>query len=606
MGSWPEEQDLAKLKRPRRQLGQENEMSSVHWPSGLHSSQCGLVFAILYPMLSETINLKLLEHHARLTRDARSNLLCRKFDPHLKQPIFGEVVLPKFSKRAQGCRIWDILGNSFIDWTGSSDSNLLGHRHPAVVDAIKSWAINEPIHELDELASCDGPFTDPREVSLAGRFKDIFGDELLVGFTRGRREAFYAATEMARTLTGRQMIAVLEVHTTRPLHSEDQRFRFARSHFEEQNVKTIPFNDIGAIKWLLKTNPEQISAVVISPPPYEHPQREFYKDLQAVLKEHGTLLVLDESESAFRLEVGGVQQHFSIDPDITIAGEKLGGSFSFSAVFGRKELLQRTWQSTTRTMDRPGGLTLDVVEATLGVVVDRCLPSELKHIGSQLQDEFNDFAEQHSMPVRLTGHPTRLTLQFDDHSFLTPEQLRAAFCMMALEHGLITHGEFWPNAAHDGDSLFDTIRALESTMKSVVCWMGSLAEPEDAIGEPFSRFEIRGRIDALNMIRKTMVLTGWILIDGQPVELSAVGEDGTRYRAESVERTDLESAMPTVSQAASAGFKLSMEVESIKKPSRFMIEGFRDGKCIFRTLLVHDPAEQSTAPYPFEDGFVFT
>ena len=90
------------------------------------------------------------------------------------------------------------------------------------------------------------------------------------------------------------------------------------------------------------------------------------------------------------------------------------------------------------------------------------------------------------------------------------------------------------------------------------------------------------------------------------MELSAVGEDGTRYRAEGVERTDLESAMPTVSQAASAGFKLSMEVESIKKPSRFMIEGFRDGKCIFRTLLVHDPAEQSTAPYPFEDGFVFT
>lgn len=566
----------------------------------------GPVLVILCRMLSETINLKLLEHHARLTADARSSLLCNRFDPHLQQPIFGETILPKFSKRAEGCRIWDILGNSFIDWTGSSDSNLLGHRHPAIVDAIKKWAINAPTHELDELASCDGPFTDPREISLADRFAEIFGDELLVGFTRGRNEALYAATEMARTLTGRPTIAALELHSTRPLYAEDQRFRFGRSHFEEENLKTIPFNDLGAIRWLLNTNAEQIAAFVISPPPFESPQHGYYKDLQTALKEHGTMLILDESESAFRMEIGGAQKHYSIDPDITIAGEKLGGPFSFSAVLGRRDLLQRAWRSTTRTLDRPGGLTLDVVEAAMGVVVDRCLPSNLKHVGSQLQAEFNDFAEQHSMPCRLVGHPTRLALQFDEHSFLTSEQLRAAFCMMALEHGLITHGEFWPNAAHDGDSLFDTIRALERTMESLVAWIDNMPEPEDAIGEPLSKFELRGRIDSLNMVRKTIVLAGWILIDGRPVELSAVAEDGTRYEAEDVLRSDLESAMPTVAQAANAGFKLSMEVESIKKPSRFLIEGAVDGKCVYRTLLVHDPAKQSTAPYPFADGYIFT
>ena len=80
-------------------------------------------------MLSDSLNLKQLEQHARLTAEARERLLYRKFDPHLQQPIYGDVVLPKFSKRALGCRIWDIMGRPFIDWTGSSDSNLLGHRH---------------------------------------------------------------------------------------------------------------------------------------------------------------------------------------------------------------------------------------------------------------------------------------------------------------------------------------------------------------------------------------------------------------------------------------------------------------------------------------------
>ena len=557
-------------------------------------------------MLSETINLKLLEHHARLTAEARESLLCRKFDPHLRQPIFGEIVLPKFSRRAAGCRIWDIMGNSFIDWTGSSDSNLLGHRHPAVVDAVKRWAIDEPNRALDESASCDGPLTDPREVSLAKQFVELFGDDLLVGFTRGRSEALYAATEMARTLTGRPMIAVHEVHSGRPLYAEDQRFRFNRSHFEEANVKTITFGDIKTIRWLLKTNPEQIAAVVINPAPFQYPQLGYFKELQSLLSEHGTLLVLDESESAFRLEVCGAQQHFSIDPDITVAGEKLGGPFAFSAVFGRKDLLKRTWRSTMRTLDRTGGLTLDVVEATLRVVVDRCLPSDLKHVGSQLQDEFNDFADEHSMPCRLVGHPSRLSIEFDDHSFLTPEQLRAAFCMCALEKGVITHGEFWPNGAHDSDSVFETIRALEQTMVAVDAWMKGMAEPEEAIGEPFSKFDLRGRIDALNMIRKTMLLTGWILIDGQPVDLSAVTQDGNRFEAERVVRTDLEAAMPLVPQAANAGFKLSVDVESIKKTSRFVIEGHRDGELIYRTIVVHDPADQSSAPYPFGDGYIFT
>ncbi|QEG22342.1 aminotransferase class III-fold pyridoxal phosphate-dependent enzyme [Mariniblastus fucicola] len=559
-------------------------------------------------MLSDSINLKLLEHHARLTAEARYRLLYHRFDPHLQQPIYGERVLPKFSKRASGCQIWDILGSVYLDWTGSSDSNLLGHRHPAVVDAIKQWAIDEPAHELDEPAACDGPLTDPREVSLAKKFADVFnhGDELLVGFTRGRSEALYCATEMARTLTGRPMIAVHEVHSNRPLFAEDQRFRFTRSHFEETNVKTIPLDDVKAIEWLLKTNPDQLAAVVINPPTFQLPPTGYYKELHSLLQKHGTLLILDESETAFRLDIGGAQQHFSIAPDITVTGEKLGGAFAFSAVLGRKELLGRAWRSTMRTLDRPGGLTLDVVEAAFDVVVGRCLPSELRHVGSQLRDGFNDFAQEQGFPCQLVGDPTRLALQFDAQEFLTPEQLRAAFCMFALEEGLITHGEFWPNAAHNGDALFDTMRMLERTTESMTRWMREIVKPEEAIGEPFSKFELRGRIDALNMIRKTMVLTGWVLIDGEPVELSAVDEDGTRVAAEQVQRKDLAAGMPNSPQANNAGFKLSVEVQSIKKPSRFLIEAHRDGKLIYRTLLVHDPAEQSSAPYPFRDGYIFT
>ena len=64
--------------------------------------------------------------------------------------------------------------------------------------------------------------------------------------------------------------------------------------------------------------------------------------------------------------------------------------------------------------------------------------------------------------------------------------------------------------------------------------------------------------------------------------------------------------MPDYPRAVDAGFKLSLEVESIKKPMRFLIEGRRDGALLYRTLLVNDPAEQTSAPYPFADGYIFT
>ena len=557
-------------------------------------------------MPAESINLKLLQQHAQLTDQARSRLTNHRFDPHLQQPIFGfgELVLPKFSSRAKGCRIWDILGEEFIDWTGGADSNLLGHRHPEIVEAIKLWALDTPAHQLDPPAACDGPLTDPGELQIASQLAGIFGDDQLVGFTRGRNEALYSATEMARTLTGRPMIAVYEVHSNRQLFAEDQRFRFTRSHFEEANVKAIPFGDIKVLQWLLKSNPDKFAAVVLAPPTFEPPPTDYYCDLQTLLNEHGTLLVLDESESAFRLEIGGAQQFFSLTPDITITGEKLGGPFAFSAVLGRKDLLSRAWRSTMKALDHPGGLTLDVVQASLKIVIEQDLPSLLKHVGSQLQDEFNDLAKEIGAPCSLVGHPTRLTINFDDHEFLTADQMRAAFCMAALEEGVITHGEFWPNAAHDKDALFDSIRALERALKSTTAWINGMAKPEEAVGEPFSRHEIRGRVDALNMIRKTMVLTGWILIDGQPVEMSAVCEDGSLVEAETVHRGDLESANGI--QATSAGFKLSLEVDSIKKPSRFLIECRQNGVQVYRTLLVHDPAVQTSAPYPFGDGYLFT
>ena len=556
--------------------------------------------------MPNSLNLNLLEHHVRLTREARTVLAHHRFDPLLRQPIFAGMTLPKFSSRAEGCRVWDILGREFIDWTGGIDSNLFGHRHPVVVETIKRWAVNQPQHELDPPANGDGPFTDPKELRIAQQLRSIFGEELLVGFTRGRNEAVYCATEIARTQTGRPKIAFHEVHSTRPLYAEDQRFRFNRSHFEDDNFRPVPLNDLQSLSWLLESNANQFAAFFLCPSGFADPHAGYYQEMCQTLARHGTLLILDESETAFRLTNAGVQKHLSVAPDLTVVGENLGGPFAFSAIVGKPNLLSKAWKSTLKTVDRPAGLTLDVVEAALVAVTSNALPSRLNHTGSQLQDDVNDYAEAEGLPFRLIGHPTRMTFHSGKHEFLTPEQILAAFCISALQNGLVTHGEFWPNIAHDKDALLKTIRAVSSAFELTMQWMESLQRPDQAVGEPFRPHEIRGRIDSLNMIRKTMLLTGWILVDGEPVQISATNEAGDRVEAKPVHRGDLEINMPDVRDAAKAGFQLELEVESIKKPSRFLLEGRRNNEVLYTTFLTHDPGDNTSGPYPFGDGYLFT
>jgi len=117
--------------------------------------------------------------------------------------------------------------------------------------------------------------------------------------------------------------------------------------------------------------------------------------------------------------------------------------------------------------------------------------------------------------------------------------------------------------------------------------------------------EIRGRIDSLMMIRKTMVLVGWMLIDGQPVTLKATNESGEETMAEVVQRPDLVSGFPQYPLAKQSGFRIELEVESIKKPSRFLLDAEQKDKLVYRTLLIHEPSEQKAGPWPFGDEPIF-
>ncbi len=553
-----------------------------------------------------TPNLQLLEQQAKLIQQAKRVLLPFRFEPLLRQPLFCSESLPKFASTGTGCVIGDSLGRQLIDWTGGISSNLLGHRHPLLLQTMQAWIDDAPPHPLDPPASCDGPLTDPREPRLAVRLAELFGgQDYGVSFTRGRREAIYSATEMARTLAGKEIILVPELNTSREWFAEDQRFRFARPQFDSAHVKTFQADNVGSLRWNLNQHKGSVAAVVMEPFAFHFPDRDYWPEVTQLLREHGVLLIFDESQTAFRLETGSAQKYFSIQPDITIAGENLGGAMSFSALIGRWEKLKTSWRSTIRNIDRPSGLTLDLVAATLDKVEKENLPGQFHRIGTQLSEEFNDIASQAEIGACLIGHPSRLSLDFVPHDFLTIEQRRTVFSMFAAENGIMTHGEFWPNAAHDDQAIDLTIRKLEKTVEAFAIWLKQVHEESVSIQHPWRKAAVRGRIDNVMMIRKTMVLAGWILVDGQAVTLKATNEAGDQSVADVVDRPDLVNGFPQYPSAGQSGFRIELEVESIKRNSRFVLDAYVQDRLVYRTLLVHEALKQRSGPWPFTDDAIF-
>lgn len=567
------------------------------------------------------INLGDVEEMTRKVDDARSKLVGARHDLRLRKPLFFKNGLtPKFSKTASGCTVEDSLGRTFIDWTGSRGANLLGHRHPVFLEALTTWSQDPDPDDLDFPDSNEGVFCDTREQEFAEQLASLFQSGDLVQFHRGHRESIYAAIELARVSTGRKRIMWPRLYEPRDFDVENQLFRFGQPSALSEFLIGYPFNDFEYLQSSIGRYGDELAAVFLSPFAYEFPDKEYFSNLQKFLSERDILLIIDESDTAFRLTMGGIQEHFNIKPDLTIVGDTLAGQFAFSAVIGRSERVEKSWTNTVRQIDRPSGLVLSVAKATLDFVIEENLPNRLNSVTEQLKEEFAIACDQIGVAGQLVGYANRLSLKFADDELYLQSDMRRLFSLLALENGLITHGEFWPTASHCDQSIDTTIRALESTLTSFaktleekrprvksLTSVNDTPKQKESLSSLLYRTEVRGRIDSLMMVRKTLVATGWILVADEKLdELVAYLDDGTELVAEYVERLDLADAFPNLEDAAKAGFTISLPVESIKRPSRFLLAGKSRGKVVYQTLLIHEPDKQTSGPYPFGEETIYS
>jgi glutamate-1-semialdehyde 2,1-aminomutase len=253
---------------------------------------------------------------------------------------------PLFIARGEGSRIFDVDGNSYIDYVCSWGPLILGHRPPFVTDALRGAL---------EIGTSFGAPTE-QEVEFAELISKMVPSMEMVRLVNSGTEATMSALRVARGFTGRDLtikfegcyhghvdsllvkagsgMATLGIADTAGVPAE-----FAATTI------ALPYNSIAAVEREFAARGSKIAAVIVEPVVGNMgcvpPAPGFLEALRDLTQKHGALLIIDEVMTGFRVAPGGAQERFGIQPDLTTLGKIIGGGLPIAAYGGRADVMKK-------------------------------------------------------------------------------------------------------------------------------------------------------------------------------------------------------------------------------------------------------------------------
>lgn len=251
---------------------------------------------------------------------------------------------PIFIDRGKGSKIFDVDGNTYIDYVLSWGPLILGHAHPGIVKSLK---------KASERGTSFGAPT-ALEIQLAELVLSAYPSMDKVRMVNSGTEATMSAIRLARGFTGRDKIIKFEgcYHG----HADGLLVKAGSGAVTfglpdspgvpkayAKNTITLPFNDARAVKRVIEQEWKNIACVILEPVVGNIgcvlPNPGFLEALRKMTKVHGIILIFDEVMTGFRVAHGGAQEKYGIVPDMTCLGKVIGGGLPVGAYGGKKEIM---------------------------------------------------------------------------------------------------------------------------------------------------------------------------------------------------------------------------------------------------------------------------
>jgi glutamate-1-semialdehyde 2,1-aminomutase len=321
---------------------------------------------------------------------------------------------------ADGCRITDVDGLTYIDYVGEYSAGIYGHSNSKITAAVQSalaMGINIGAHHT-------------REIALAEVVTKRFHMDR-VRFTNSGTEANMMALALARNYTGRSMIMPM----MGGYHGGTLMFSYGASAVNAPFEAVLgSYNNSEATKALIRQHADKLAAIIIEPMLGAGGSIEATPEFLTMLREectrHGILFILDEVMTS-RLAPGGLAELRGLKPDLKTLGKYVGGGMSFGAFGGKADIMDMFDPARTGALYHAGTFNNNTLTMTAGFegLTEIYTPDasiKLNSSGETLKARLNDMLMQHQARFQVTGTGSLMTLHPLVGELTTPEQLSKA------------------------------------------------------------------------------------------------------------------------------------------------------------------------------------
>jgi glutamate-1-semialdehyde 2,1-aminomutase len=363
---------------------------------------------------------------------------------------------PQFFARADGTRIEDVDGNSYVDFMCSWGPIILGHHAPEVEEAVR---------RQQERGDCmNGP--GEAMVELAELVVDTIPASDWVQFSKNGSDATTTAVTIARASTGRRKLLVARgaYHGAVPWCSPS----VAGVTIEDRaHLLHFDYNDIASVQAAVDQAGGDLAGILVSAFRHDYGQDQalptpaFARTVRDFCDATGAALILDDVRAGFRLHLGGSWEPYGVRPDLSAWSKAIANGYALAAVTGTDRFREAATQVFSTGSFWCSSMSMAAAVATLKVLRRGEAIPRMERLGQRLRDGLGVLAARHGVTIRQTGPVQMPMMLFDDD----PDFRRGdAFCNAALAQGVYFHPRhnMFLSAAHSDADIEAALAAAEA------------------------------------------------------------------------------------------------------------------------------------------------
>lgn len=368
-------------------------------------------------------------------------------------------ISPLFIKKAKGCHVWDLDGNKYIDLVSALASVTLGYGDSRVNTAVRK--------QLKRGVSFSLPGT--LEAEVAEMICHLVPSAEMVRFGKNATDVTTAAVRLARAYTGKDRVVVCGYHGWQDWFIGSTSRNKGVPKATSDLTEVFKYNDLESLRKILSEK-NDVACVVMEPMNSSFPNPGFLEGVRELTKNHGVVLVFDETITGFRFSEGGAQELFNVIPDISTFGKGIANGFPLSVISGKREIMMEMEEIFFSGTFGGELLSLAAAKSVLELHINREVISQLEQIGLDLQNRVNSAVSQTDTQelLSLSGHPTWIFLNWREIDGYSADLLKTYFMQEMFQKGILILGTHNVNLAH-------TQRNLEKIEESYLSVLSSIS-----------------------------------------------------------------------------------------------------------------------------------